>query len=75
MNDWPPGTRVTYDEEPLDTPEFAGVIVEPTAAEIAHGKTYDLEVGPDYGDLLVEWEQEGWNRSWEHPSNLRRLAE
>lgn len=77
MNDWPIGTRVTYNDEPVDV-QIIGTIAEPTTAEVDYVRTaYDGGVGPDYGDLLVEWDDEEGEdlppRSWEHPSVLQRM--
>jgi hypothetical protein len=82
MNDWPIGTLVAHDDEPVTT-SFWGRIAEPTAEEIAYARSsYDGGVGPDHGDVLVQWYDPDamsgeppsvHDRSWEHPSNLQVL--
>lgn len=67
------GDRVTYSDEDVDEPSIAGTIVEPTAEELEHAKTYEYPVGPDQGDVMVEWDDDE-SRSWEDPSDLTLLT-
>lgn len=62
------GDRVTYDDEPEGT-DMLGTVSEPTTEEIAHAKTYEYPVGPEQGDVVVQWD-EGGERTWEDPSDL-----
>lgn len=71
-DDLPVGTRVTYDDEPTP-PEMIGRIAEPTPEELAHVKTYSDPHGPEHGDVLVDWGADSLDRSWERPTDLRRL--
>lgn len=74
MNDFPIGTRVTYDDENPLTTDVRGTIAEPTADELAHVKTYSDPVGPEHGDVLVHWDgDEDWDRSWNYPDHLQAL--
>jgi hypothetical protein len=73
VSDLPVGARVTYDDEP-DPPQVAGVIALPTAAELAHVKTYPDPVGPEHGDVLVDWGDFRADRSWERPMDLRVIV-
>lgn len=72
---FPVGTPVTYDDQdPTDIPpDLRGVIAEPTATELDHVKMYSDPVGPDAGDVLVQWGAEQWDRSWERPDDLQVL--
>lgn len=72
---FPVGTPVAYDDEdPADLGDDArGVIVEPTPAELEHAKTCSDPVGPDAGDVLVEWGGQAWDRSWVRPDDLQIL--
>lgn len=76
LNGFSVGTRVTYDDEDPANPEITGVIVEPTAEEIAYAATYSDPVGPDAGDVLVDWDDEPKpSRAWTRPGDLIRLPE
>jgi hypothetical protein len=68
------GTRVTYDDEPVLHPEITGTVTDPTAEELEYVKTYDGAVGPDYGDVLVQWDDDSTDRSWECPEGLQVLS-
>lgn len=73
--DFPIGTRVTYDDEPLDSPEVRGTIVLSTDEEQEYAKTYSDPVGPEHGDVLVQWDDDELDRYWERPSDLQKLDE
>lgn len=67
MTDFLPGARVAADDEP-------GVIVEPSADELAYAATNYDDLGPQHGHLLVRFDgDEDWDRGWYHPDELRRL--
>lgn len=73
MSDFPIGARVTYEGEPADNPLMIGVVVEPTDKEIRYARaSYDGGVGPDFGDVLVEWNPPD-DRAWHQPDDLQVL--
>lgn len=70
----PVGTRVTYDDEvdlEQKPSDLVGVIAEPTADELEYAQTYGDPVGPEAGDVLVQWGSDEWDRSWEDPRGLQ----
>jgi hypothetical protein len=64
------GARVTWAADPLTGIEI-GYIVQPSQAELDHAATYPHAVGPDVGDVLVEWNGEVWERAWHQPGDLQ----
>ena len=69
------GTLVTYDDEDPATTTHVGMVVEPTERELAeiearNAATTDGPIGPENGDVLVEWLEDEPYRYWEHPSYL-----
>lgn len=71
------GQRVTYEDELPGNPEVFGFVVQPTKEELTDAATYEYSVGPDHGDILVEWQPvcEGENdtRYWHRPDELQEL--
>lgn len=59
------GDRVTFDDE--EAPDITGVLVVPTAEEIAYSKTWPYP--PLTDEVLVEWND--GERSWQHPHDLQ----
>lgn len=67
LSDLPVGTEVTNEDE------YAGVVVEPTEAELAwareHMCAFDdpINLADDLGYVLVEWTDDGQvDREWEY---------
>lgn len=68
------GQRVTYEDEPLERPEVIGYVVAPTDIELAYAKKYSDAVGPEYGDIMVQWDEDDpTNRAWHQPTELQEL--
>lgn len=62
-----PGTRVAVDD-------LHGVVVEPTADELAYAATEYEGVGPHLGHVLVQLDgDEDWDRAWYAPDEIRVL--
>lgn len=54
----PVGARVAVDD-------LNGVVVQPTADELAYAATDYEEVGPQHGHVLVRFDgDEDWDRAW-----------
>jgi hypothetical protein len=65
------GTIVTYDDEDPDDTIYVGAVVTPTDQELSDSLDSD-EIGPAFGDVMVEWRHEGevYKRAWESPNYL-----
>lgn len=76
----PLGARVAHhtffetDDEVAAWPELVGTVVDPTAEELEYVKTYPTRHGPDAGDVLVQWDDDEWDRSWEDPDGLLEVT-
>lgn len=63
----PVGTRVAVDD-------LHGVVVQPTANELAYAATGYDDTGPTFGHVLVRFDgDEDWDRGWYAPDELRVL--
>ena len=61
----PVGTRVSADD-------LYGVVVQPTADELAYAATSYDDMGPAFGHVLVRFDgDEDWDRGWYSPDELR----
>ncbi len=59
------GTRVMVYDLP-------GVVVEPTADELAYAATDYEDVGPQHGHILVRFDgDEDWDRGWYAPDEIQ----
>lgn len=63
-----PGTRVVVED-------MRGVVVKPTADELAYAATNYEDVGPQHDHVLIQFDGDpDWDRGWYAPHEVRPEA-